>query len=370
MKRGLFIIYSDLKNSGGVNIKIHNQICTMNDNGLKVDTLLMKPNYICGYKILYRMPFTNIVPNWKYDETLKKYDFIYLRRPYFMNCFFLIFLKNVKKNNHNTKVVMEIPTYPYDKEIIKKRTNYTLLIKDMITRKRINRYVDRITVVGNEKEIFGVKTIKILNGYNVIETRKRKPRAEIKSINLVAAAMFDYWHGYDRLIHGLREYYDKGGEQEITLFFVGEGPEKNKYMKLVNDLCLHEHIQFLGLLEKAKILEVYDNSDFGVCSLGAYRKDLFYSCELKSREYLAVGLPIITGVRLDVMDNDKLNKYILEFPNDDSVIDFDEIIGFYEKLYVHNDSSVSMIQEIRECAENELNMSKALSGLIEYLREA
>lgn len=370
MRRGLFIIYNDLHSAGGVNKKIKNQIDAMNNDGLEVDTLLMKTTIVSGYKLLYRMPFSNLAPHWIYDEKIKEYDFIYLRRPLFMNYYYLRFLKQVKNNNPNTKIVMEIPTYPYDKEIVKKRINYLLLIKDIIARKRIKKYIDRITVVGNEEEIFGIKTLKIRNGYDFQRTRMRELRRDRNSLNLVAVAVFDYWHGYDRLIKGLKEYYEKGGDRKITVFLVGDGPERINYEKIVYDLRLEKHVQFTGMLEKQEIMNIYDNCDFGVCSLGAYRKGLFYSCELKSREYLAVGLPIITGVPLDVMDNGKINKYILEFPNDNSIIDYNKIIDFYEELYIRKDSAVSMIQEIRECAESELNMRKALSDLTEYIREA
>ena len=48
---------------------------------------------------------------------IKDADFIYLRKPSAINMGFIDFLKRVRKLNPKMKILLEIPTYPYDNEI-------------------------------------------------------------------------------------------------------------------------------------------------------------------------------------------------------------------------------------------------------------
>ena len=67
--KGLFIVYDDLSDSTGVNKKIKNQIVAFNQTGLEVEPYLMSAvTDTVLYKLRYRLPFSNLSPQWKYSE--------------------------------------------------------------------------------------------------------------------------------------------------------------------------------------------------------------------------------------------------------------------------------------------------------------
>lgn len=370
MKKGIYIVYEDIeKNINGVNKKIFGQITAFEENGIQMKQYLILPEYVKGYKILYRLPFTNLAPRWKWNKCLSECDFIYLRRPYFMSGAFIKFLKEIKRHS-DVKIVMEIPTYPYDAEITKSKRNYLLYLKEKLARKKIVGLIDRIATLTNDKMIFGVETFNIKNGYDVEKINVRKVKQGDGIIDLCFVALFDFSHGYERLIMGLKDYYDKGGTRTVKFHFAGDGPECNKYKNLVSKFNLQNYVTFYGMQTKEQIEKIYNICDIGVGSLGGYKKNIYYSCDLKSREYLAVGLPIVTGNKTDIMEYEELRPYILEFPNDDSVVEIDKIVQFYDLLYTGDEKeNQKMADNIRSIAMDKLNMQVAMKEVIDYVKE-
>lgn len=84
------------------------------------------------------------------------------------------------------KIILEIPTYPYDGEKINhtgiKKKKYWIEKK---YRKSLYKYVDRVVTFSEDDEIFGIKTIKISNGID-LETisliKKESKKMKIKLI--------------------------------------------------------------------------------------------------------------------------------------------------------------------------------------------
>ena len=80
-------------------------------------------------------------------------------------------------------------------------------------------------------------------------------------------------------------------------------------------------------------------------SMGRNRTNVFYNSTLKGKEYLAKGLPIISGVKteLDHMDF----PYYLRVPADDTPLDFARVIQFYHEIYDRK-SEAEVAEEIRD----------------------
>lgn len=369
MKKGIFIVYDDLENPTGVNKKILSQISAFKEKGFEIVPYKMEAKVIPGYKIFYRLPFTNLSPEWNIDTKLLTCDFIYLRRPLFMNMYFLRFLKYIKKMSPYVKILMEIPTYPYDKEITKNKRNWPIFIKDVFARKKIRRYIDAIPLLTGEKRVFGIDTIRIKNGFDFNNSRVRRFDIDKETIDIAIVAQFDIWHGYDRIIDGLHQYYLNKGNREIILHFVGDGPELNSYKKMSSLYRLDNHIKFYGMQNKEFIEELYDKCDIGASTFGAYRINLNYTCTLKSREYLAAGLPLVCGGKMDIIEYPELQEYILEFPNDDSFISIESIIGFYDNMYKGKTEEEinDVINHIRDVAVKNLDMKQAMKNVFDYL---
>ena len=223
-------------------------------------------------------------------------------------------LSLLKQRNPKAKVLMEIPTYPYDREFLKVWHDLPFLWKDRYNRKRLSKLIDRLVVVGEyaEQTLFGIPIIQIVNGVDLGSLQERTPSNDSR-IDLCAIATFAPWHGYDRLIAGLVNYYQSGGMRNIRMHMVGNGPELEKYRLMAKNPSVSERIIFYGSMSGTALDQIYNDADFGVCSLGMYRKGFEYTSELKSREYLAKGLPIIVGCRVDVLDA-RTCRYLVDIP--------------------------------------------------------
>ena len=115
---------------------------------------------------------------------------------------------------------------------------------------------------------------------------------------LIAAKPDEPWHGLDKLLALARAMPD------IEVHIVGQlgsaGP-------LSPNVVLH------GYLGQAQYRTLLAGAVAGVAPLALHRKQMQEACPLKSREYLALGLPIIAAYR----DPDFVHgaPYVLQLPN-------------------------------------------------------
>lgn len=369
---GFFIFYRDIdyENLNGIDKKVLAQIKTLEDAGINCEILVMKSNKEDIWHKLYntitcRLPFGNTDPTWKYNERFKNADFLYLRRPTALNYPMLNVFKKIKKNNPQVKIIMEIPTYPYDDELKANLKDYPRYIKDRYNRKKLRGLVDRIAVQNNIDTIFNIPTLNFTNGVRVKEIEPRKP-FKTKGITICAVASMEPWQGYERVILGLSQYYKNGGKEEINIHLVGEGREKLTYEKMVSELQLNSNIHFEGFLSGEKLENIYSKSDIALDSFGRYKTNNDYSTSLKSREYLAKGLPIVSGSKVDIVDESF--PYYYEFPSNSSKVNFEKIIEFHQQIYPTENSKEKVIHEIREYAFDVCDMSKTMNDIISFIK--
>lgn len=367
--RGLFLIYEDIMNDSiGINKKILSQIENFRENGMDVQSYLLQRKIPKLYKILYRLPFTNLTPVWKFDDVFTQVDFIYFRRPFCMSSNMRKVLKKIKQIKPDVKIILEIPTYPYDMEILDRYVNIPLFIKDCFNRKRLSGIVDKIATLTNDKEIWGIKTIKIRNGIDLSKHKIREYTDEKIVIHIIVVAVFAPWHGYERLIIGMENYVKTNPKRKIIVHMVGEGSELPYYKKLVDKKHLGEYFIFYGFLHSEMLADVYNKCDLAVTSLGCYKMGLELLAALKSREYLAKGMPIISGCRLDVFEDEKDYEFLLNFPNNPSPIDMYQVVNFYDRVY-GNRSKKEVVSSIRKFAEQKVGMREAMKEIVRYLKE-
>lgn len=371
--RGQFIVYEDFdeNNLTGIQRKIMSQIRVFNENGLQCERkFLPRGDEKCGALLgaLTRfLPGFNIFPVWQGEEEFSKLDFIYFRRPLAMTSAMRKFLKKIKRLNPNIKIIMELPTYPYDGELQTIRL-FPFLCKDRFNRTKLEGLIDGLTVIAGEKiteKIWGLPTIAFQNGYDVQNVEIAKEPGNKESIDICCVAMFQPWHGYERLLVGMRQYYENGGTREIKCHMIGEGRELNKYKGIAKNEYLERRVIFHGRQSGKELADLYDGMDIGVCSLGSYkRKDLGnISSELKSREYMAKGIPIITGCKIDIFQ-DKDVDFVCEFENNDSPLDVNQIIDFYNLLQQQKE----LRNIIRQFALENVDMSVTMQPVIGYVK--
>lgn len=317
-------------------------------------------------KLMDRIPFVN-EKTWDCPElnSISDADFIYIRRT-LCNRNMLDTLKTLRNNNKTSKILLEVFTYPYDKDEFKGiKKFWPHFVREAIYRKQYKKYIDRIVTYSKDDSIFGIDTIKIRNGIDVDALKVVKHNDNGDVIHLLCLAMFRKHHGYERLIRGLWEYY-REGNRKFCLHFVGDGPELPYYKQLVKTYKLENSVIFHNVLDGEELEKVYNCTDIAIDVLGLYKNGLHYASSLKTKEYLLKGLPIITACEEDVLES-RPNHFYLSFPNNDSVINFDRIVEFYDSLYLEKNKD-QVAQEIREFFIDDISMSKTFHPVIEYIK--
>lgn len=369
---GICIFYYNIdeKKPNGIEKKILSQIRLFDEEGLTCKLVVFPYEFSFITKILGRLPFTNTDPVWKYDCRFDNIDFLYFRRPLNMTGAMRRFLGKVKQKSPNVKIIIEFPTYPYDDEIRSSKLNIPLYIKDKYNRKRLRGLVDRFAIIGNSdktKKLWGIPVIWFANGVNIKTIRCKKDLHRKGEIHIVCVATFEYWHGYDRVLEGLGKYYQEKKPWKIYLHMVGEGGQKDNYQELVKKYSIENYIIFEGECMGERLEKIYDMADIALECFGMYRKNMEISSSLKSREYLAKGLPIVAGCKVDIFQNNAF-PYYLEFPNDSSIIDVEKIVDFYELCYPNEQSHETVIKEIRNFAEEKIDMKMTMKDIIDYIK--
>lgn len=292
---------------------------------------------------------------------------IYIRR-FFCDPYLISSLNKMKSND--TKILWEIPTYPYDNQstealpVYQKVKSFIQVQIDRLFRTNLKKYVDQIVTFSHVNNIFGISTIITGNGVEVNKIRPRKIRENDNCLNMIAVAVMRPWHGYDRLIKGLYHYYQHGGDRNIVFHVVGDGTTLPEYRKLVSELRLEEHVIFYGFKTKDEIDDIYDKADIAVESLGWHRSGVPMGTSIKTREYVAKGLPIIASSPMDIFPEGW--KYAYYAPIDDSYIDIFEVIDFYESIRCDKEIS-DLANEIRQIAFERCDMTAMMKPIIDCL---
>ena len=273
-------------------------------------------------------------------------------------------LMQLKKNG--CIIILEIPTYPYDAE----RCTFfgkMILYQEYVYRKLLNRYVSRIITYSKDSVIYGIKTINISNAICIDDDFEISSQEETTCINIVAVAAIAFWHGYDRVIQGIYEYYRNGGKRKIIFHMVGYGRDLEKYKELADRLSINDHVIFYGKKQGKELDDIYLKCKIGIDSLGRHRSGVFYNSSLKGKEYLLKGLPVVSGVETE-LDSRNDFKYYLRIPDDDTPVDINRVVEFYDEIY-GNKNELEIRKEIRKFAIQNFSYEATFDKVLKYLDE-
>lgn len=318
-------------------------------------------------RILGLLPTASISRDYKKAlDSMEQPDFIYARRAVADRAY-VNFWKEIKKKYPGCKIIIEIFTYPYDRDDFGKWNAWPFYIKEIIYRRKLKKYVDRFVTYSNDDMIFGIPTIRTTNGVDVDSIRMLNGDFQDRKITLIGVAYMQRQHGYERVIEGIREYYQENDEEyQVFLWLVGDGPEKRKYQKLVERYHLEKYIKFFPTTTGAELDDLYDSCDLALGSFGLYKVGYKGPLgSLKTREFLAKGIPIVTGSPINVLE-DRL-KYVKLFPNDSSAINITDIINYYKELKRTEYNKVSMAKKIRKIAYEQVNVDVVMAPIIRFI---
>ena len=349
----LFLIYHGFSDVSGISKKIHYQINGLRSLGHKV--------YVCYYDYdkngkKARFIDNNVIQDFghgrmagikarcEYNAIVEfaiknKIDFIYSRSFHNANPFTIHLFHEFRR--HGMKSVIEIPTYPYDMEYVGFPFLTRLNLKiDKIFRKGLAINTDAIVTFSNDKEIFGQKTINISNGIELESIPLKQNRNDTtKEMHFIGVAEVHYWHGFDRFIHGMGEYYKNGGEKRIYFHIVGgvapcemhDSEHAPGFQELMVKYGIEDKVILYGQMYGKELDDIFEQCDFAIGSLARHRSGVYNIKTLKNREYAARGIPFIYSETDDDFDT---KPYIIKAPADERAIDVEKVINFNTSLKV------------------------------------
>ena len=330
--------------SDGVMKKIHLHIDCLEKLGDNVDYVFNdekniyihsdgKDNLICAKDSKGFKYFNKVLCLCKkfIKENKKKYDFIYIRHVAFD-------LKGYNALKYLNKIsnciYLEFPTFAMPEKNLKNTIKYYF-------NKKIHKYVYKAVLDSLDEEAYKMPTLRITNGTDLSLIETRKP-TNSETINVLMVAYLQEYHGVDKIINACKSYYHDGGNREVIFHIVGEGPVYNQLVKQCKEEGMENHVHFYGKLSGKVLYDVFDKCEVGISSLANKEVGVTCSSTLKSKEYLAKGLPIISDTMLDVfVDKPKYYFYILK-----NNFNIDELVNFYDSVYENRDKE-KIIQEFR-----------------------
>lgn len=344
--RILFLVYHGFSEYSGISKKIHFQVKGLRENGHDVRLCyygFADNGHRCRYvddvelkdygtgkiaAIRQRIDY-DCVYNYCIGE---KIEFVYARS--FMNASPWLTRLFKRLRQVGIHAVTEIPTYPYDSEFSPHIWKQPLrFIIDKCFRKNLYRYMDAIVTFSDAKIIFGQRTINISNGVDLDSIPLHiTPLYSRNQIHLIGVAEVHYWHGFDRLITGLGEYYKNGGQCDVFFHIVGgvwkgDMVGEHGFRTLIDRYNIKDKVIFHGQLFGDDLDEVFNQCQFAIGSLARHRSGIKIIKTLKNREYATRGIPFIYSE----MDSDfDTQPYIIKAPADETPVDIHKILDFMD----------------------------------------
>jgi glycosyltransferase involved in cell wall biosynthesis len=266
------------------------------------------------------------------------------------------------------KSVTEVPTYPYDQEFVGFPFITRMGLKvDQLFRRQLFRQMNAVVTFSDATEIFGQRTIRISNGVDFDSIPLHAYRvSEQDALHVIGVAEVHYWHGFDRLLKGMGEYYRHGGTRKMVFHIVGGiGPEEMNgsvhaigIATLISRYDLQKHVVLHGQLFGEALDTIFNQCQFAIGSLARHRSGISVIKTLKNREYATRGLPFAYSEQDSDFDH---QPYILHVPADETPIDVQQLFEF-------TDTHHFLPHEIRQTVEH-LSWKEQMQQVIVQLKD-
>lgn len=261
------------------------------------------------------------------------------------------------------RVLMEIPTYPYDQEY----DGFPLMQRlvqliDKTFRHSLASQCNGIVTFSDHKYIFGCPTIRISNGIGFEHVPLRHHRNTDGKLHLLGVAEVHYWHGYDRLVKGLGEYYANGGKRNIVFDIVGHlgndtllgCPYAEGIQPLIEQYGLQDYVVLHGAQYGLALNQHFDQADFAIGSLARHRSGIDAIKTLKNREYAARGLAFMYS---EIDSDFDTRAYIYKVEANNSPVDIPKLLDFIDNCHVPAEEirqsikPLSWTNQMKKCLE-------------------
>lgn len=269
---------------------------------------------------------------------------------------YIEFIKRMKGNG--IKAVLEYPTYPYEGEV----KDEGILAEDRFYRYEIRKYLSLVTTYSTVQDVYGINAVALQNGVSLEDNPVRNIRVKSNTITMLAVANFCFYHGYERVLEGMRNYYQSKHKYEIYFDLVGDGSERRYYEYLVKKYGLNAYVRFWGIRLGKDLSDNYGKADIGIAPLGMFKENTVCASPIKTREYCACGLPFIYGYIDTGFTGEE--AFTVRVSNDSTSLEMDVVIDLYEQTVARND----IVEGMRELAKSKFTWDIQLQQVIDYLK--
>lgn len=219
----------------------------------------------------------------------------------------------------------------------------------------LNGLVDLILTETKQTTIFGIQAMPMDTGIDVDKYTPHKYIGNEQEIHMISVSNEQEYHGYDRIIRGIAV----SNNANVFLHLVGRMSEKTS--KLISELNLENKIFLHGYQTGTALDEIYSKCNIGVGPLAPHRIGGKEGTGIKTKEYFALGLPYFyAGQELLVPDE---YPYVYKVPANDSLINVDEIIEFYNRIK----DDKKMVESMRCFARENYSWVKIFSTALNKL---
>ena len=337
-----YLINDDLHSNSGVIQKIKQQANQWTKKNHIVYFVSYKTMsiYDAKYNLIYKESTLDIklgkigkgikllINAYNIKKLLKKidFDFIYTRQ-----LRYIPFFNRILKTN---TIVMEINSDDISEYKLKSKFRY---IYNLLTRNLILRHADAFVSVSRELEIkfkkYNKPIITIANGIDTTQYEVKKKKND-QPILVFIGSPNQAWHGLNKIID-MSKYY-----KEYKFYIIGTDGNNS------------DNLKYFGYLSNKESTKLINKADIGIATLSLYKKNMNEASPLKTRQYLACGLPLIYAYT--DTDLKEPMEFSLKLKNKDDNIDYKKIDNFIQKVF--NNTFIN--QQARAFAEDFLDYEK------------
>ena len=174
------------------------------------------------------------------------------------------------------------------------------------------------------------------------------------NIAIVASHLLP-WHGMGRLVQSVRAYK---GCVRFVLHIIGDVAPGS-----LEDPGSGNRIEFHGVLSGQQMDDALSLANIGASTLGLYTKGMQQACSLKTREYMARGLPFFYAYDDPDIPNDF--AFCLKLKNSPDLIDMQGVIDFCADM--NRQAQVS--EKMRALAEEKMDWKGKMQQYQKFAHE-
>jgi len=350
-----------------IETKIQNQISGLKKNGVDVDLINLPLKVTDPINF-----FKSSLQGWRYLNKIihtEKYSIIYCRHfyPYIVNAQLVSIMLSTKIVFEAQDIQTKSANISKNLTPIKNIENVYLKCFDLLFGKYISSHADGIVSVTPEISAYhqartkgSSKYLSLGNGINTTSLKIRHCPQLQNKLHILCVANLHYWHGVDRMIHGMKLYE---GTSELYLHIVGNGHELPNLKSLTKELHLEDHVIFHGFKSGTELDAMFDECHIALDALAGFRKNLNELSTLKAREYCARGIPFLMASK--DADFPESWDYIQMVPATEDPIDMELVIAFADRVLADYDHP----QKMHEYAKDHLDWLAKMKVLKEFLEK-